>query len=67
MSWSENALPWLSAHAISIIVVICLLVLAEVIYSRTFRRRTHKIGFTRRIDQLVRQRSQPPQSESEDQ
>jgi hypothetical protein len=43
MSWSERVLPWLSQHALSLILLLCLIVLASVLFSLTFNRRISSV------------------------
>ena len=67
MSWSENIIPWLNAHAISLIIVLFLLVLADLLYASAYHRQTNMVGLARRLAQINRPRPQPPQAPSEDQ
>jgi hypothetical protein len=62
MFWSERALPWLSSHYISLFIVICLIVLADMLYARAYHRQTNLVGLGRRLAQLHRPRPQPPLS-----
>jgi hypothetical protein len=63
MSWTEGALPWLSSHAISLFIIVCLIVLADMLYARAYHRQTNLVGLSRRLAQLHRPRPQPSQPE----
>jgi hypothetical protein len=63
MSWSERVLPWLSGHAISLVILLLLLLLADWLYARAYHRQTNLVGLARRLAQIQRPRPQPPQSE----
>ncbi len=65
MSWSESVLPWLSSHAVSLIIVLILVILADILYSRAYHRQMNVVGFARRLAQLSRPRPQPPQSKNQ--
>ncbi len=62
MSWTERVLPWLNSHIISLFIIICLIVLADMLYARAYHRQTNLVGLSRRLAQLNRPRPQPPQS-----
>ena len=63
MSWSDKILPWLSSHAISLIILLILIILADLLYSWAFNRQTNLGGIARRLAQIQRPRPQPTQSE----